>query len=168
MIILTVSIEKDGDTYTGHSINLPGLSVTAKTFDQAQTAILDAMDKRIDELNEMHYISKPISRRPVEESIGCVFKSIDWSKDDNCCNSAKKDGLCLVHWKKLYGHPYGTTLKTCPLCGENDQDVLRNYASPCSFKIENPDWENRFEELKVKKHSQLAKERREVRLKKTR
>jgi hypothetical protein len=54
MIILTISIEKDGDTYTGRSINLPGLSVTAKTFDQAQTAILDAMEKRIGELNEMH------------------------------------------------------------------------------------------------------------------
>jgi hypothetical protein len=164
---IPIFILKDGDTYTGISLALPGVSVTTKTFEEAQIAVMNVIDSKIIEMTERHRQNnnyKPISRRPLEETISCVYKSSQREEDDECCNSAKKDGLCLVHWKKLYGHPYGATLKTCPLCKENDQNILADNASPCSFKLENPGWETILEEIKFKRGQELAKERRKVRI----
>jgi predicted RNase H-like HicB family nuclease len=164
MQVLIVIIEKDGDTYIGRSPNLLGVSVTTKTRDEAETAILDAMDNRIIELNGMHSYPKPISRRPIEETMYCVYVDAP-GKEPECSQSGKKDGLCLIHWRKLYGHPYSNTLQSCPLCSESDKNVLADYGSLCSFKIENSDWANIFEEMKVKMGSKWAKERRQVRIK---
>jgi predicted RNase H-like HicB family nuclease len=164
MQILIVIIEKDGDKYIGRSPNLLGVSITAKTRDEAETAILDAMEKRINELHQMHSGRKTISRLPIDESIYCVYEFEDeWRKGEQCSFSAKKDGLCNIHWKKLYGHVSGS-LKSCPLCGESDKEVLKDWQSPCPVKIENPDWADLLEEKRRTMKAEWKKERLEVRL----
>jgi predicted RNase H-like HicB family nuclease len=167
MQILIVIIEKDGDNYIGRSPNLLGVSITTKTRDEAETAILDAMEKRINELYGTHSGRKTISRLPIDESIGCVYNFTDeWRKGDECGFSAQKDGLCWVHWKKLYSHAFGSeiNLKACPLCGESDKEILKNWQSPCPVKIENPDWIDLLEEKKRTMKAEWKKERLEVRL----
>lgn len=164
MQILIVIIEKDGENYIGRSPNLLGVSVTAKTRDEVETAILDAMEKRINELHGMHSGRKTISRLPIEESNHCVYQFEDeWRKDDQCSFLAKKEGLCNIHWKKLYGH-YSGTLKACPLCGESDKEILKDWRSPCPVKLENPNWADLLEEKKRTMKDQWKKERLEVRL----
>lgn len=169
MQILIVIIEKNEDIYTGRSPNLLGVSVTAKTRDEVETAILDEMEKRINYLHGLHSGRKTISRLPIEESIYCVYEFEDeWRKDDGCGFAAQKDGLCWVHWKKLYSHAFGTTitLKACPLCGESDQEVLKRWDSPCPVKIENPNWADLLEEKKRKMKAEWEKEKEQVRLEK--
>lgn len=169
MQILVVIIERDGENYTGRSPNLLGVSVTAKTYDEAQTAILDALEKRINELQGMHSNRRTVSRLPIEESIGCVYDFPEkWRKDDGCGFSAQKDGLCQIHWRKLYSHAFGSeiNLRACPLCGESDQEVLKRWNSPCPVKAENPNWADLLEEKKRTMKAQWKKERLEIRLEK--
>ena len=166
MQVLIVIIEKVGGKYVGRSPNLIGVSITAKTRDEAETAILDAMEKRINELQGLHQNYKPIARGAVEESIGCVYKLDEDSWD--CKNQAQKDGLCWQHWKKLYSHAFGTNinLKACPLCGETDRELLKRWDSPCPFKAQHPNWEQIFEEKKIKMRGELEKEKEQVKLEK--
>lgn len=165
MQILVVIIEKDGDKYTGYTPNLLGVRITAGTLEEAQNAVIDAIDKRIIYLEGLHNNEKPISRRPIEETINCVYKYRDeWNKGERCTKIAKKEGLCKRHWKELYSHPSASNLRSCPLCGESDPTILLNYDSICSFKIENPNWENILEELKFKNAAKWKKERAELRI----
>lgn len=152
-------IEKDGDTNTGCAPDLPGVSITARTSSE----ILDAVNKRITEPNKMQSHPKPVSRLSVEETEFCSYVNAA-GEEQGCSYLRKKDGLCLKHWKKLYGHPYGNTLKSCPLCGESDPEILSKPDSSCSFKIKNSDWENILEKMKFEKRGEWAKERRELRL----
>ena len=134
-----------------------------------ETAILDAVEKRIKELSEKHANNITVSRRPIEESISCVYEFKDhWRKGDECLQTARKDGLCWQHWKKLYSHAGGTktNLDGCSLCGETEQDILRRWESVCPFKAENPNWEELLEEKKKAQQTARVVEQREERLKK--
>lgn len=157
-------IEKIGETYTGRTLCLPGVLITASSYLEAADGIINATESRLNELYEMHP-ERPvvISRRPLEESIPCVY---EYGKGERCGATSQKDALCRIHWKKLYSHAFGTTihLKACPLCGEADRKVLKQWDSVCPVKKENPNWEQLLEDTKAKMHFKWAKEKKEVRL----
>lgn len=169
MIGFPVFIEKKGRSYIARSMALPGVTITAKTYEEAQINILDAIDNRIDELTEIHRQSElVISRLPIDEIIRCVYQFPETHprKDSRCSQGASKEGLCWSHWKKIYSHTAGntTSLKACPLCGESDRKLLESWDSPCSFKAENPDWREVLEEKKVTMRKTWAKENEKIKM----
>lgn len=157
MQVLVVIVEKDGANYIARCPNLLGVSITAKTYEEAQDAILDAID---DELNNMRRaIGKnkiTVGRGKLEEVVYCLYdyrNSTVARSHHKCVAAAKKDSLCWSHWRRVYGH-YVTTnmnLDGCPLCGETDQKILRDWSSPCPFKVENENWAEVVEERKLAK-----------------
>jgi predicted RNase H-like HicB family nuclease len=168
MDILIAIIEKDGEDYIGRSPNLLGITITAKTRDEAESGILKAIEKRIDELNNRHGQRIKVSYKPIEESIPCVYKpTVGWNKGNRCLQSAQKDNLCWQHWRKVYGHPVGSkdNNESCPLCGEMNQDVLLRWESPCPFKAQNSNWEEVLWEIRKERPSTRTKAERESRIK---
>jgi predicted RNase H-like HicB family nuclease len=174
MQVLVVIIEKDGENYIGRCPNLLGVRITGKTRDEAETAILEVIETRLNELYAQHSNRKvTVARGNFEETIECVYKyresdANNWRSSDKCEKPAQKEGLCWQHWKKIYSHAVGTktNLDGCPLCGETDQDILRRWESICPFKAENPNWEELLEEKKKAQQTARVVEQREERLKK--
>lgn len=170
MEVLLVIIEKDGNKYTGRCPNLIGVSVTGKTRDEVENAIIEKIENRLKEISDQHSLPTiSIAKGEIKDVIQCVYKfdKTSWSSRKKCVQPSQKDGLCWQHWKKLYSHAIGTkiNLDGCPLCGETDQDILRRWESPCSFKIENPNWTEILEEQKKAKQTKRLKDERESRLK---
>jgi predicted RNase H-like HicB family nuclease len=169
MQVLIVIIEKIGKNYVGRSPNLLGVSVKAKTRDEAESKILEVIENRLNKFRELHSSNKAVTvRGQLEEVMLCVYQDRHYVPSDyQCIKPAQKEGLCWQHWKKLYGHAVGNKVNYdgCPLCGETNQSVLRRWESPCSFKAENPNWEEILEEKRRVKQSERLKEEREVRLK---
>lgn len=169
MQVLIVIIEKIGKNYVGRSPNLLGVSVKGKTRDEAESKILEEIENRLNKLRELHSPRKAITiRGQLEEVIECVYqyRGSLWT-DYQCVKPSQKEGLCWQHWKKLYSHAVGTkiNLDGCPLCGELNQDVLRRWDVPCSFKAENTNWEEILEEKRKNKQEVQSKQDREERLK---
>ncbi len=90
MQVLVVIVEKDGTNYIARCPNLPGVSITAKTYEEAQNAILDAVEKRYNQILGMHADRKTIARLPIDESISCVYKYTDIREGDECLADASR------------------------------------------------------------------------------
>lgn len=163
MLIITVIIEKEGNIYTAKCPNLIGVSVTANTREEVESRILEVIDNKIKELNECSRGKTEYTFKPVDESISCTYTPYDDPERANECRfSARKDGLCWIHWRSTYGHAVGNRLNVegCPLCGENDLKILKRWDSSCSFKAEYSNWKEVLEERK--KTSSLKKYKEKV------
>jgi len=169
MQVLIVIIEKVGKNYVGRSPNLLGVSVKAKSRDEAETKILEEIENRLNKFRELHSSRKAVTvHGQLEEVMLCIYQNENYLPSDyQCIKPAQKEGLCWQHWKKLYSHAVGTKVNydSCPLCGETDQNVLRRWESVCPFKAANPNWEEILEERRRVKQSERLKEEREERLK---
>lgn len=168
MQTLIVVIEKEGNCYTAYSPNLLGVKITANSREAAEKEILSAVEKRVNELSESYSLNTTVATSmPVEETVPCVAKAATTWRG-KCLQPAKKDGLCWQHWKKAFGHAFGTkiNLRACPLCGESDSVLLNTWDSPCSFKAENRNWSTVYEKMKIEKREVWKQESKELELEK--
>jgi predicted RNase H-like HicB family nuclease len=137
--VLIVIIEKTDEGYVARSPNLLGVSVKGETRDEAESLMLDAIEKRLNGLSEAHAGKRlTVVRGALEESVPCVFRTAQGTSwEEQCKQTARKNGLCWQHWKKLYGHIFNHrhAIWVCELCGENNQYKLDKWDSPCPFKV---------------------------------
>lgn len=54
LIALIVYIEKEGDSYSAYSANLPGVAVTGLTREEVERQMLSQIESYMDNLTERH------------------------------------------------------------------------------------------------------------------
>lgn len=142
--IFVVVIEKFDDSYIAYTPNIAGLKVAATDREEVERVILDEMIKYVDGLSEPNADNRvKVTTAPLAEKIRCRYRYNDQYRRGELCRApSQHEGLCIQHWKILFGHEVNRKdrFQKCQLCNEEDPLKLVDKWARCIFKVEHEDW----------------------------